>query len=416
MIIICGIEVGAHDHGIFYCDIAADMCAHTDDAFFEHGGGADEATVGNEAFSDGAGAHASGGKEAGACEYGGVSIGEVEGRIGVGECEVGVVEGADRTDVFPITVEEMSLDAVAADGHGEDVAAEVFVSCGFEEIDKEVAIEQVDAHRRKVLAAAGFDTALVDPGGWCADAVEGRIIFGFFDEAGDFTGVIELHDAEAAGRGAGHGYSGDGDISVGGQVRFEHGSEVHAVELVAGEDEDVADAVFSEEADLFANGVSGALIPVGTIEGLLGGEDFDKAVVEQVEIVGLSDVTVETDGIELGEDVDAADIAVDAVGNGYVDEAILATEWYSGFGAVFGKWEEACAFTSTEDQADSVAHGIIRGDEISWMGQLAAKIGERWPHGELTMHKQCPSQLIKSTFSGNASHVKNVLSDRVSQK
>jgi hypothetical protein len=101
---------------------------------------------------------------------------------------------------------------------------------------------------------------------------------------------------------------------------------------------------------------------------LLSREDFDEAVMEEVEVVGLADVSMEADGVELCEHVDAADIAVDAVGDGDINEAILATEGDSGFGAVFGKREEACAFTSAEDQADSVAHGIVRGDVIWWMG------------------------------------------------
>jgi hypothetical protein len=37
------------------------------------------------------------------------------------------------------------------------------VGCGFEEVDEEVAIEEVDAHGGKVFAAAGFDPALIYP-------------------------------------------------------------------------------------------------------------------------------------------------------------------------------------------------------------------------------------------------------------
>lgn len=191
-------------------------------------------------------------------------------------------------------------------------------------------------------------------------------------------------------------------------MSFEHGPEVHAVELVAGENEYVANAVFFEEANLFADGVGGALVPVGAIESLLGGEDFDEAVVEEVEVIGLADMSMEADGIELGEDVDAADIAVDTVGDGDIDEAIFATEWDGGFGAIFGEWEKACTFASAEDQTDSVAHGIIRGDVIWWMGIDERRRGDEECRNESRrLHKQCPSELTKSTFVRNAGGVKN---------
>lgn len=83
-----------------------------------------------------------------------MSVGEVEGRLSVCESEVSIVEGADGTDIFPVAIKEVSLHAVVSDGHGEDVAAEVFVSCGFEEVNEEVAVEEVDAHGREVFSAA----------------------------------------------------------------------------------------------------------------------------------------------------------------------------------------------------------------------------------------------------------------------
>ena len=52
-------------------------------------------------------------------------------------------------------------------------------------------------------------------------------------------------------------------------------------------------------------------------------------------------MAVERGGVELGEGVDACEARVQAVADGYVDEAIFAADRDGGFGAVFGQWIEA---------------------------------------------------------------------------
>ena len=82
-------------------------------------------------------------------------------------------------------------------------------------------------------------------------------------------------------------------------------AEIHAIELVAAEDEQVFEIVVQEMDEVFADGVGGALIPGGVGEGLFGREDFDEAAGEMIELVGLRNVAVERGGIELGQQVDA---------------------------------------------------------------------------------------------------------------
>ena len=52
-------------------------------------------------------------------------------------------------------------------------------------------------------------------------------------------------------------------------------------------------------------------------------------------------MAVERGGVELGEGVDAREARVQAVADGYVDEAIFAADGDGGFGAVFGQGIEA---------------------------------------------------------------------------
>ena len=58
---------------------------------------------------------------------------------------------------------------------------------------------------------------------------------------------------------------------------------------------------------LLAHGVGGALIPVGGLVRLLGGQHLDEAAAERVELVGVGDMAVQADAEELRQDVDAVE-------------------------------------------------------------------------------------------------------------
>ncbi len=76
---------------------------------------------------------------------------------------------------------------------------------------------------------------------------------------------------------------GDGDVGLFARWVSSISPEVHAVELIARQDQHVFDPGLLDVAHLLADGVGRALIPVGPFVGLLGGEDFDEAAVEGVE-------------------------------------------------------------------------------------------------------------------------------------
>ena len=111
-------------------------------------------------------------------------------------------------------------------------------------------------------------------------------------------------------------------------MRREHVAEVHAVELIAREDQHVLDAGLREVAQVLAHGVGRALVPVALVvvfvHRLLGGEDFDEAAAEVVEAVGAADVAVQAHRLKLREHVDPVHAAVDAVRQRNVDQPILA--------------------------------------------------------------------------------------------
>ena len=98
---------------------------------------------------------------------------------------------------------------------------------------------------------------------------------------------------------------GDRDVGAALDVRVDQLAEVHAIEVIAGEDQVVVGVVADEVARRLPHRVGGALKPVGAVGRLLGGEHLDEAVREHVEAVGLRDVPVERRGVELREHEDA---------------------------------------------------------------------------------------------------------------
>lgn len=72
----------------------------------------------------------------------------------------------------------------------------------------------------------------------------------------------------------------------------------------------------------------------------MSGEDLDEAfvlVTSHVSGVGSGEVAVKRGGVELREDVDLVDVAVEAVADGDVDEPVVSAEGNGRFGSLFGE-------------------------------------------------------------------------------
>ena len=112
-------------------------------------------------------------------------------------------------------------------------------------------------------------------------------------ERHDLPVVVEPEDAHLGRITAAHRLRRDGDVGASLDVRFDQFTEVHPIEMVAGEDQEVLGVVPGEVAGGLAHGIGGALEPVRALRGLLGGEHFDESVGEHIEPVGLGDVAIE---------------------------------------------------------------------------------------------------------------------------
>src|SRR5204863_8349794 len=75
-----------------------------------------------------------------------------------------------------------------------------------------------------------------------------------------------------------------------------------------------------------ADGVRGPLIPVRVVGRLLGRENLDEPLIEEIHSIRLTNVPIERRRIELREDENAPDIRMQAIADGDVDEAILSAD------------------------------------------------------------------------------------------
>jgi len=67
-------------------------------------------------------------------------------------------------------------------------------------------------------------------------------------------------------------------------------------------------------------------------------------------------MTVQREGLVLGEDVNVAEIGVDAVGESDIDDAVLTGEWNGGLCAIAGKGKEPFASTTGEQNTKRISH------------------------------------------------------------
>src|SRR5579863_6293889 len=105
-------------------------------------------------------------------------------------------------------------------------------------------------------------------------------------------------------------------------MRAKHPLKVHSIELISGEDQDMVDARPLNRPQVLPHRVSRPLVPLFAFIRLLRRKHLDESAAEKVEFVSLVDVPVETGRVELRQDVDSIEAAVEAIRDGNVDEAI----------------------------------------------------------------------------------------------
>lgn len=102
------------------------------------------------------------------------------------------------------------------------------------------------------------------------------------------------------------------------------------------------------------------LEPVGVFWALLRCEDFDKALVlvaAHVARVGAGKVAIEGRRVELREDVDLGDVAVEAVTNRDIDQPVVGSERHCGLRALLRQRVETSPGSAAEnDPQNTLQH------------------------------------------------------------
>ncbi|MCY1225515.1 hypothetical protein D9M72_377130 [compost metagenome] len=123
-----------------------------------------------------------------------------------------------------------------------------------------------------------------------------------------------MHDAEAGRFHAWHFEAADGDVGAGIDVLLQHQFVVHLVNMVAGKDHHVLDAVVLDDVNVLIDGIGGALVPLRFGNALAGGQDVEAFVsLGAEEVPAALQVSDQGMRLVLGGDADAADTGVQRI-------------------------------------------------------------------------------------------------------
>ena len=169
----------------------------------------------------------------------------------------------------------------------------------------------------------------------------------------------------------------DRQVGAGLQVPLDELHVVHLVDVVAGQDDDVGGPLFLDGVDVLVDGVGGALVPM-LVDPLLRRHDVDELaqLAGEVALPADVDVPVEAAGLVLGEDQRLADVAVEAIGEREVDDAIDAAEGHGRLGAVAGQRFQPRPLAAGQNHrenflhVDSIGHG-----GVLWQGVAFGRAG-----------------------------------------
>ena len=128
--------------------------------------------------------------------------------------------------------------------------------------------------------------------------------------------------------------------------------------MIAPQHHDVFRCMAVHDVDVLEQGIRRALVPFFR-QALLCRQDFHElADLRAQETPGALQVTDQGMGLVLGEYADAAQAGVDAVGQGEVDDAVLAAEGHGGLGPPLGQPLQSRALAAGENQHQGVARDL----------------------------------------------------------
>ena len=133
---------------------------------------------------------------------------------------------------------------------------------------------------------------------------------------------------------------------------------VHLVDVVAGQDEDRVGGIVLDLIEVLEHGIGGPPVPLGAAPaGDVRLAQANAALVPvEVPRPAEPDVVVERARVVLRQDDHVRDVRVHAVGQGEVDDPVLAAERDGGLGALLRQDREPLALASRQDHRHRLLH------------------------------------------------------------
>ena len=137
--------------------------------------------------------------------------------------------------------------------------------------------------------------------------------------------------------------------------------------MVAGQDYHIVGIKAIDEVDVLVDGVGGAFVPAGLlVVTLVGGQNLGAAVgLVQTPGLAVADVLIQLQRLILGQNADGVNAGVDTVGQGEVDDAVLAAEGNRRLGGLPGQDMQAAALAAGQQHGDAAFLLEIHGGHSS---------------------------------------------------
>ena len=202
------------------------------------------------------------------------------------------------------------------------MAAKVFKPFLGEQGFKGINVEQVNSHRPKIWA---FRLITAD------HFLEQLGIGWFLCKLGDLKIAIAFEDPKAVCFICPHGLNCHGNVGFCVPVEPGHGIIIHAVKMVASQDEHIFCPGGDDFKELFSNCICRPLVPVGGFCGLLCSPNLHPSGMEIIKLVGPGDMPVQRNRIKLGQHSYVIDLRVDAIADGDIDQPVFSCDRHCRF-------------------------------------------------------------------------------------
>jgi hypothetical protein len=153
----------------------------------------------------------------------------------------------------------------------------------------------------------------------------------------DAVGGIDMHDPKTAGLAARNLETADGDVGALLDMLLQHGFEIHFVNVIAGQDDDITRIVTFDNVDILEDGIGGAEVPFVVGDALARRQDIETFIaLRPEEVPAALQMANQAVRLVLRCHRHAANAGVQRVGQREVDNTQLAAEIDCRFGAPVG--------------------------------------------------------------------------------